>query len=711
MQSDKSSHDRKVRRKQSTPSSSSSSLNSSSSSKKESTSSKKEMRTSTKSSTNNSLNSSSIKSNETTVNVMNVTLTAIDHEEKEALSRDPEQDVETFNHTCDEIRTKLAEMKICKKDNNTENDPDFNKRKLEIAMAFLELKRLNRFDKIRCKHARDLVTEEKQKVDGFHLQLQNLMYEVLHLQKEINKCHEFKSRDETIELVSLEQFYEEAPEDVTKPLKESEDAHKRTLARLEWELEQRKRLASTLQDKMALKELIVEDIEKEKKRLESLRPILMSVVEAAQPLQSQLGLPLQVNDNQHEKASYLSRPMYVLFVNACAMKEAYKENFAVSINGNVDEAKATQFSNIIEDEESAESDAEDRKGKRHRKSKMDKKELMMKKLISAHPLSVNLNFADKESGTKLSLEFFHMINLNIITVKVNITGEYDISRSELLGSHILDNLFEKDDGLTSPNIANDYQLKAARIDNFSDLSNKIGYAYKWAQTLCGLNFLPRDEDKQSVSYNFTQIMDIIKSRFTHRTGLHQIILELERGSVSLPSSLVSVAFNKMSCLIKDWKPSSLDEWLTVTTGQNMFDFSLIDGSEHFFKVTLVRGSASLKALVALPTDYPNSSPLFQLTLNWQSEKTSSMDTSLRDLEYYVNIKCIESVLESEKIRTLAIQIYTLCVGFDTFLEAEQNHSGAEGPMEFPKGRIFSHNYSGRDHSKPFEYAHEYGIFR
>lgn len=37
--------------------------------------------------------------------------------------------------------------------------PEFNSRKLEVAMAFLELKRLNRYDKIRCKNARDLVTE------------------------------------------------------------------------------------------------------------------------------------------------------------------------------------------------------------------------------------------------------------------------------------------------------------------------------------------------------------------------------------------------------------------------------------------------------------------------------------------------------------------------------------------------------------------------
>lgn len=36
------------------------------------------------------------------------------------------------------------------------------------------------------------VLQAKQKVDVLHLQLQNLLYEVMHLQKEIGKCLEFK---------------------------------------------------------------------------------------------------------------------------------------------------------------------------------------------------------------------------------------------------------------------------------------------------------------------------------------------------------------------------------------------------------------------------------------------------------------------------------------------------------------------------------------
>ena len=54
--------------------------------------------------------------------------------------------------------------------------------------------------------------EAKGKVDNFHLQLQNLLYEVLHLQKEVTKCLQYKSADEDMDLVSLEEFYKNAPE-------------------------------------------------------------------------------------------------------------------------------------------------------------------------------------------------------------------------------------------------------------------------------------------------------------------------------------------------------------------------------------------------------------------------------------------------------------------------------------------------------------------
>lgn len=56
-----------------------------------------------------------------------------------------------------------------------------------------------------------------------------------------------RSKDEDIELISIQKFLEEAPESVTKPFKNVEITdtlkHELHLARLEYELTQRKKLA------------------------------------------------------------------------------------------------------------------------------------------------------------------------------------------------------------------------------------------------------------------------------------------------------------------------------------------------------------------------------------------------------------------------------------------------------------------------------------
>ena len=54
-------------------------------------------------------------------------------------------------------------------------------------------------------------------MDAFNLQLQNLLYEVLHLKKEVTKCINYKSADEAMDLVPVNQFYEEAPGTTSRP--------------------------------------------------------------------------------------------------------------------------------------------------------------------------------------------------------------------------------------------------------------------------------------------------------------------------------------------------------------------------------------------------------------------------------------------------------------------------------------------------------------
>ena len=59
-------------------------------------------------------------------------------------------------------------------------------------VLFAVLKKLNRLSHLYCKDTREQTHEQKLEVDDIHLQLQNLMYESMHLKREINNCLEFK---------------------------------------------------------------------------------------------------------------------------------------------------------------------------------------------------------------------------------------------------------------------------------------------------------------------------------------------------------------------------------------------------------------------------------------------------------------------------------------------------------------------------------------
>ena len=63
----------------------------------------------------------------------------------------------------------------------------------------------------------------------------------MYIRKEISRCLEYKSKAEEIDLVSLQEFYSEAPTEICKPDDTTTDEHQQMVARLEWELELRKK--------------------------------------------------------------------------------------------------------------------------------------------------------------------------------------------------------------------------------------------------------------------------------------------------------------------------------------------------------------------------------------------------------------------------------------------------------------------------------------
>lgn len=191
---------------------------------------------------------------------------ATELEEREAVDRQTNYNRIMFNQIVRDLRSSLDTMK----EENT-CDPEARKK---ICMLVLDLKKLNRFDKLQNRHIRDSVMASRSKVDTLHLQLENLLYETTCLEKEITKCREFKSKVSEIDLIPLEQFVSSL-----SPDKVPNDDHQLTLARLENELEQRKHLADELKNAELTREKCFEKVEAEKAKLEKVHPKLKNIVD------------------------------------------------------------------------------------------------------------------------------------------------------------------------------------------------------------------------------------------------------------------------------------------------------------------------------------------------------------------------------------------------------------------------------------------------
>lgn len=208
-------------------------------------------------------------------------------EEQEAKLRPAEKDSELFHEVCTDLRGLFSEIFELKRQQaagattttavaaeSTAIRRELTEKRIDGSHAFVVLKKLNRLDKIRLRSGRDALHREKLSVDSNRLQLQNLLYEAEHLRKEVQRCFQFKSQDEEIELVSEEEFYATAPPSIARPDITGADEHSRRLARLEWELQQRKELAVLCKELQKQKEMAAQHIESKTDRLDSLAPRL-----------------------------------------------------------------------------------------------------------------------------------------------------------------------------------------------------------------------------------------------------------------------------------------------------------------------------------------------------------------------------------------------------------------------------------------------------
>ncbi|KAM3610259.1 uncharacterized protein V6R79_001498 [Siganus canaliculatus] len=642
-------------------------------------------------------------------------------EEVELDGRDPEQDYLQYKESCERLSTLMSEIQDLKASGAKEGSAEIEQRRMQSCILFMNLKKLNRLAHMRLKKGRDQTHEAKQRVDVLHLQLQNLLYEVLHLQKEISKCLEFKSKHEEIDLVTEEEFYDEAPQEISRPNLTKSDPHQLTLARLDWELEQRKRLAEKYKESQATKEKIQKSIEVKKEHLTSLQPGLNGIMQASLPVQQYLSMPFEQTQKQTEVARHLPPPLYVLFVQANAYGQACDKNLTVSISGDVDEAKALSKPPEDSQDDESDSDAEEEqeKTKRRRPTTGGQLDDKRREMLKRHPLSLCIDLKCKD-GSILHLYFFYLMNLNIMTVKTKVSTSTDlstaISAGDLLKAEtLLSCLYTNDQGRETPNPANRYQFDKVGIVCFSDYVDELGHPYVWVQTLGGLHF-PTDASEAvcvGSSLSASQMestMKLLRGRVQARLALHKQFASLEHSIIPVSSECQHLFPAKIMSHLARWSCITHEEYMALSYTRHVTEAGLAKDTDLYFMGVVERGTARLHAAVVLSPRYPEVSPLFSLSLGWKGERSGRTDDNLRAMESEVNVFKNELQGPRPGHQLLTNQISRLCVCLDVYLETEGQDDGVEGPREFPREKMCLRTVRGPNRLKPFKYNHPQGFF-
>ncbi|CAH9111176.1 unnamed protein product [Cuscuta epithymum] len=379
---------------------------------------------------------------------------------------------------------------------NGESESEFRELITQMLLNFVTLRQANRAILLEEDRVKSETEHAKAPVDFTTLQLHNLMYEKSHYLKAIKACKDFKSKYPDIELVPEEEFFRDAPEEIKSSIISNDTAQNLMLKRLNFELFQRKELCELREKLEQQKKNLQGIIANRKKFLLSLPSHLKSLKKASLPVQHHLGVQHTKKLKQLHSAELLPPPLYVIFSQLLAQKEAFEENIEMEIVGSVKDAQTVARQQATKDtakitsvdssklDEDLPDEEDDGQRRRKRPRKAPSKEILDQTgIYQAHPLKVALHVHDdrttNSTHTKLvTLKFEYLMKLNVVCVGVD-------GSQEDLGMDILCNLFPDDTGLELPH------QSAKMIGNSNEFdATRTLRPYKWAQHLAGIDFLP-----------------------------------------------------------------------------------------------------------------------------------------------------------------------------------------------------------------------------
>ncbi|KAM7278430.1 hypothetical protein ACFE04_005564 [Oxalis oulophora] len=485
----------------------------------------------------------------------------------------PYESLKQSKSSIEEMVTQIVDMKKKKNASKSQLRELFT----QIFLHVITLRQANRSIMIEEQKAISDTQTAKSLVDVSTLQLHTFIYEKKHYRRAINACQLFPSNYPDIEHQSA--------------TVSSNDYHRLMMESLNYELRQRKELCK-LRDKLKLrKKSLVETVATRNKFLSSLPSQLKSLKKASLPVQNQLGIQHTNKLKQHQLAELLPQPLYVVYSQLLAQKEAFGENIDVEIVGSVIEAQSFARHQANNDtgapknteslrsddkaqdeddgqrrrkrprEENIDDNAQDEEGDGQRRRKRPRKENFDQSgLCEVHPLKVILHIYDYEASdpkptTLVTINFEYLLKLNVICAGVE--GSH-----EGLENNILCNLFPDDTGFELPHQKKDifgnseklqkvnpyFQLMSGKLivgDALEIDEKRTSRPYKWAQHLAGIVVLPEVSPLQTIretqNSEAAKTDDVIASLALHRQhNMAQTIVQRIRSKTIAQRTIVQL---------------------------------------------------------------------------------------------------------------------------------------------------------------------------
>lgn len=649
-------------------------------------------------------------------------------EARESEARPADKDLELWKETCGELRSLMKDIFELKTKNSS--PVDVTEKRIQASLLFVTLKKLNRLEKLRIKRSRDATNQSKQSVDSFNLQLQNLLYEVLHLKKEVTKCVHFKSADESLSLIPTEQFYEEAPASVSRPEITETDEHALRLSRLQWELAKRRELGEEAEHRESDRDRLDGIIRSKEDKLRELGPQLASILSSTVPVQDYLGMPLSDNREQMSLARLLPPPLYILYTQSQAYSEACDKEVLVRVKGDGEEAREFRETKGEDDEsqEEGKDESQDMEGdveKMHR-SKSVRGVDKAGKVLTLHPLQVEVVISNGEN--KVFMTFNWLVVLGVVTVTITLTTKDKVEGEALNPNTLLSHLYSGDSGLESPNTTNSWQLAAAGLTDSWDKLLPDKLPYLWAQRLAGLDFLsvePSEDPEESVKVvpntdlahmHVETTINSIRARLVSRIDLQKQLDMLSQSKLSqlelLPAALQSQFPARVMSKLKSWHSSDWEKYNLAEYTKHLVDHGVVDSDCSLYKAVVTRDKAILTAMVSIAPSYPTTTPVFCLSLqldsNTETQETCEM---MRDLEREVNLGWGEQATDYDSL--LLVMLHRLLVLLDVVLEVKSSmEEGEVGTSStFIKSQVFFDTVKGKMRRLPLLYNSSQQLFQ